>query len=172
MFKPPLPRYADLRKLVAAEAGVKGAVRLAELPRLAAVLTSADGLADVQLVGSTDEEGFRLIGGTIEVTLELQCQRCLEPMQLPVSSHVNLALLWREEEIAALPHRLDGLVVGADPIDLYGLVEEELLLLLPLAPRHEVECQVRGFEPPVDTQPEPAAPGPFAALDEMKRVLR
>jgi uncharacterized protein len=172
MFKPPLPRYADLRKLVASGAGVKGAIRLAELPRLAAVATSVDGDADVQLSGSIDEEGFRLVGGTITTTLELQCQRCLESMQLPVLSQVELALVWREEEIAALPHRLDGLVVGTEPSDLYALVEEELLLMLPLAPRHEVACQVRGFAPPVDAQPEPDAPGPFAVLDEMKRVLR
>ena len=51
-------------------------------------------------------------------------------------------------------------------LDLQSLVEDELLLALPLVPRHEV-CPE-----PLPLEPEPAAPAaahPFAALAALKR---
>src|SRR5262245_22087596 len=169
MSKTPLPRHAELRKLVASGGRLTGTVPLADLPRLSAVLLSSDGGVDFELTVAVDDEGFRLITGSVRGTLQLQCQRCLESMCQHVDAEFALALVWREEEIAPLPARVDGLVAGTDPYDLYELAEEELLLALPLAPRHEGACQVRGFQPEPEEKPEAAAPNPFAALGRLKR---
>ena len=167
MSKPPLPRRTDLRKFAASGARVAGAVPLAEMTRLSAVLFAVDGSAEVELLGSIGADGYRLVMGDIKATLTLQCQRCLEAMSHEVDARVALALVWKEEEISALPARLDGLVVGSDPYDLYDLVEEELLLELPLAPRHETACRMSGFEPAAVEFEEPS-PGPFSVLAEIK----
>lgn len=169
MLKPPLPRHAELRKLVASGGRLTGTVALAQLQRLGTVLLSSGGVVEVELRGTVDEEGFRLVTGSVRGSLQLECQRCLQPMRHDVDATFALALVWRDEEIAALPPSVDGLVVGTDPYDLYDLVEEELLLALPLAPRHEDACQVPGFEPEPDEHPEPAAPNPFSALAGFKR---
>jgi len=65
-------------------------------------------------------------------------------MALPVDADVRLAMVWGEEEIPSLPQRFEGIVVGEGLSDLYELLEEELLLAIPLAPRHpEGECALR-----------------------------
>jgi uncharacterized protein len=53
-------------------------------------------------------------------------------------------------------------------LDLVSLVEDELLLALPLVPRHEVCPQPLPMSHGDDVQEEPA-PNPFAALAVLKR---
>ncbi len=132
-----LPRTADLRKLAAASARLSGVVGLSELPRLLPLLLESSGGAQVELELGQDDEGYRNITGSIAAHAVLQCQRCLGPVPLALDAVVSLAMVWSETEIPALPSRYDGLVVGQDPSDLRELVEEELLLALPLVAAHE-----------------------------------
>lgn len=169
MLNTPLPRHADLRKLVASGARVAGTVALADLPRIGATLLSHTGVARVDLQCWIDEDRLRVISGSIVAELEMECQRCLEPMQYAVDAAVAIALVWEEKEIASLPERLDGVVVGAEPHNLFDLVEEEILLALPLAPRHaEGKCSVRDFVPDDSDGPQHGVLRPFAHLAGLK----
>jgi uncharacterized protein len=160
-----VPRQADLRKLAAAAAGIEGRIELAELPRLSALLADKSGSVEVALRVGVDDEGYRVIEGHVRAAPRLQCQRCLGTVSVDVESRVCLAMVWREEEIPSLPSRFEGIVVGTEPTDLHALVEEELLLALPLVPRHpDGECRIAQ-----DAQQDvPRHPGarenPFAAL--------
>jgi uncharacterized protein len=147
MSSPPLPRYAELRKLAAAGGQLRGSVELCALERLRGATIRADGQADVDLHGGIDDEGYRYVAGRIRTTLIMQCQRCMDELGHAVDAPVNLALVWRDEEIPSLPSRFEGLVAGTAPTDLYELVEEELLLALPLVVRHpEGECSTGVLE--------------------------
>lgn len=136
MLNSALPKQADLRRLAAGSASVTGQVALADLARLEGVLSNSSGVVDVSLQLGVDEEGYRSLTGKISAALHVECQRCLESVRLEVEAPVSLALVWAEKQIPSLPSRYEGLVVGTDPIDLYELVEEELLLSLPLVPAH------------------------------------
>ena len=141
MTKTTLPRQADLRKLAVAGSTITGSIAFADLSRLSGVLADDSGSVEVDLRIGMDDEGYRCIEGTVRSEPRLQCQRCLEPMVFGIDAVVRLAMVWREEEIPSLPSRFDGVVVGTESTDLYELVEEELLLALPLVPRHpDGEC--------------------------------
>jgi uncharacterized protein len=169
MSKTPIPRQADFRKLAAAGATVSGVVALESLERIRSELVGESGDADVELRFGIDDEGFKEIQGTVSAQLQLQCQRCLNPMRFPVNAELHLAMVWSEDKIPSLPSRFDGLVVGEGLCDLHELVEEELLLALPLAPRHvEQDCaMLSGQDAEQDVAGEDDR-NPFAVLASMK----
>jgi len=169
MQTPGLPRQADFRKLVAAGARIRGSIALDELSRIRAELVEPGGEAKVALEFRVDDEGHRVVEGRVDTELVLQCQRCLGPMHFPVAADVRIALVWSEDEIVALPQRVDGVVVGEGPSDLYELVEEELLLAIPFAPRHpEGECTADGAGDSGMQVPAGVGESPFAVLTRLK----
>ncbi len=132
-----LPRLADLRKLAAAGASVSGVIALTDLSRLCEALVDQSGELSVGLRLGTDDEGYRAITGALSAELRLECQRCLDPVSFRVEVPVSLAMVWREDELASLPSRYEGVVVGPEPMDLYMILEDEVLLALPLVARHD-----------------------------------
>jgi len=75
----------------------------------------------------------------LEVSLNgvvhLRCQRCLGDLEYPieVSSRLKLASV---EELDAVDDDEDEYIEASSQLDVIGLVEDELLLSLPFAPRH------------------------------------
>lgn len=172
MSDAPIPRYADLRKLATAEGRISGVLALADLPRLNELLASRDGEATVDLHCGLDDEGLRIIAGTIRAVPQLRCQRCLDTMSCKLEIEVRIAMCWHEDEVASLQSRIDALVIGSEPSDLYELVEEELLLALPMVPKHEQgECHAGDYVHGEDEAAGEAvsAANPFAVLVELKR---
>jgi len=169
MSTTPLPRQADFRKLAAAGATVGGLVALDSLERVRSELVGESGDAEVELRFGIDDEGYKEIQGTVSAELGLQCQRCLNPMRFPVHAELHLAMVWSEDKIPSLPSRFDGLVVGEGLCDLYELVEEELLLALPLAPRHiEQDCAMLSGQEAGQDVAEEDDMNPFAVLASIK----
>ena len=98
------------------------------------------------------------------------CQRCLEPANFHVGGEYDYVIIPEGKSIEDLPSGYDALEVGDDPIDLTSLVEDELLLALPLVPRHEIcpdsvplSAQSADFD-----ASQAQRPSPFAALAALK----
>jgi len=104
-------------------------------------------------------------------TVSLTCQRCLQPVQ----EHLDLSrafLFVRDEDLAASldADSEDDVLALSKHLDALELVEDELLLSLPLVPRHDTCPQplpVSSTELPEDAADE-ARPNPFAALASLK----
>jgi uncharacterized protein len=79
---------------------------------------------------------------SIQGMVPLTCQRCLGALDQPVGQSTTLLLARDDDELVRLDESSEDEVVLANaPLDPLALVEDELLLTLPFAPRHE-ECQV------------------------------
>jgi uncharacterized protein len=106
-----------------------------------------------------------------QARLALVCQRCLQPVEAALQATRSFQFVAGEEQAAAVDaDSEDDVLALTRTLDLIGLVEDELLLALPLVPRHEVcpqPLKVRDdgalFEERVH---------PFAALGGLKRKLR
>jgi uncharacterized protein len=73
-----------------------------------------------------------------DVILPLTCQRCLQPVDVPVSVDRSFRFVADEDMAAAQDEQSEEDVLALSrSLDLLELVEDELLMELPLAPRHE-----------------------------------
>jgi len=132
-----------------ASAGKKqqGAFPLSDFPRLRDVLASDAGEVKYEISGERDERGRPSLRLKVDGTLTLQCQRCLEPMEFEVHTDEMLVLAATLSEIHAEPastESRDRVVAGKD-MALRELIEDELILAVPYAPRHE-QCTAAGEE--------------------------
>jgi len=117
----------------------QGRWSLRELPRLRSSLADAEGDLEYDLRGTLDTLGRQALRLRLRGVLKLDCQRCLETMTFPVDLDTVLVLAASEAEIdadAADPTAPDRIL--ADPeMPIGALIEDELLLSIPFAPRHE-----------------------------------
>jgi uncharacterized protein len=172
------PRRLDVRRF-AQEAGELASSRpLADYPRLAEearhrgadtpVRWKAHGeLLNPQHV--QPQVWLHLEGGT---TLALTCQRCLNPVNVEVSVKRSFRFVPDEATAAAEDDEAEEDVLAESrSFDLLELVEDELLMDMPLAPRHVI-CPV--VLPTSAGEAEAAAaeaqrPNPFEVLQQLKK---
>ncbi len=118
-------------------------------------------------------------GGESEIWLHLaargrvwrECQRCLQPVALDLEVSRPLRFVADEATAAALDAESeDDVLVASRHLDLHELVEDELLLALPLVPMHG-HCPRQLPMAAGDAAAEPA-PKPFAALAALKRARK
>ena len=105
-----------------------------------------------------------------DATVLLQCQRCLQPLPTTLVVDRRIRFVDGEDEAARLDEESDDDVLALPPrLDLPALVEDELILALPLVPRHDGDCPV---PLPASTaiESDDATPAhPFAALAAWRR---
>lgn len=135
-----LPKNVDPRKLVSAGAAFKREIRAEDMPRLQEVAASIVDVR-VDVLFDRDEQGRPEVIGTVDGSLELTCQRCLESMALVFEQKFHLAIVWDEAQAKALPKYIDPWIVGEEEADLCAMIEEEILLSLPVVPKHDTACQ-------------------------------
>jgi uncharacterized protein len=146
------------------------AVPLKQLARVAPQLISLDGMV-AGSVALAMEQGRVVADVTLTAQLEVRCQRCLEPMLLPIESQSRVALLSSEAAADDVPPELEMALAPEGRMRLADLVEEELLLALPAAPRHAGECPSQRGSSRQDEFEEPTQ-RPFAALGALLKPDR
>jgi uncharacterized protein len=125
-------------EFASAGATQQGVWPLSEFPRLRDVLASDGGEVAYEVRGVRDERGRPGLRLKVNGTLALRCQRCLEPMPFEVHTDETLVLAATLAEIHAEPadaHAPDRVVAGKE-MALRELIEDELILAVPYAPRH------------------------------------
>lgn len=125
-----------------------------------------------------------VIQGELQATVDLICQRCMGVMHYPVRETFELMLVATEAELALVPESHEPWIANAARLNVLELVEEQLLLALPLIARHPVEqscvkvtpqLQALFAESPVKAvEQEPATEGdevqrPFSQLRDLLR---
>jgi uncharacterized protein len=166
-----LPESIYPYKLAAAGAQLAGGVDYDRFTRLRQHSERGEIFCDLDFF--ENEEGRACIAGQVEARLEVVCQRCLEPMSQHLACEVRLIVVNSGEarELGTDPelaYRDEFVLADDEPISLIALVEDELLLSLPLTPMHpQGECQIeREHKVPRDSPPEQASP--FAVLSGLK----
>jgi len=123
------------------------------------------------------------LDGRVETNVPMECQRCLEPVEIPLVSDVHIALMDDESLIERLDEDADFIVLGESEattkgdyvsntpatVDLLALLEDELLLLMSLSPKHDA-CEHK-HQPAVQDIVEEKRDNPFDVLASLKGKL-
>ena len=147
---------------------LRGTVVISNLERLLPVLVSDEGELRVEMELGKDLDGTRYLKGSIQGEVILKCQRCLNNMTLPLDLGFRLGLVASDDAANALPDRYEPLLVTAEPAHIADVIAEEVLLAIPIVPKHgdRVDCQefVKDYTPPESEQRK----NPFAVLAGLK----
>ncbi|MBS0442432.1 MAG: DUF177 domain-containing protein [Proteobacteria bacterium] len=104
-----------------------------------------------------------------DASVNLECQRCLQPVPTPLAVQRSFRFAPDEATAAEIDaDSEDDVLVLTRALDLHELVEDELILALPLVPRHEA-CPQPLAAPATADEPLAERPNPFAALAALKR---
>lgn len=172
------PQRLDVEAFAKAEGRLEGRWPLLGFERLldSAHADARPGEAD-EVAWQAEGEIRPVRGGEPEVWLHVQarammnleCQRCLQPVTTPLGARRSFRFVVDEAAAAEIDADCeDDVLALTRALNLQELVEDELILSLPLVPMHD-SCPEPLAVPPSE---EPAAeerPNPFAALAALKR---
>ena len=158
---PGLPQYVDPLRLAETGESIAGRLAVGAMPRLREVLSGDSGAVEFRLNFDRDEQGLVRILGEFSASVRAVCQRCLEPLELPVAGTIRVAPI-EGDGTRVMPAGTEPLVLSEGRIHLLGFIEDEVLLALPIAPMHEEGmCKQRpGAKPDAGQRARP-----FAALE-------
>lgn len=166
-----LPEQVDPFRLARQRRVMTGEMDVSRMARLAPVLNDVPGVARIALEFGVDDMGVQFVRGQVSADLSMMCQRCLQPMAQHVDSEFALGLVTNERDAERLPTHYEPLFITDEHIVLRDVIEDELLLALPIVAMHAAgtceQAVVQGDEPaPVKKE------NPFAVLQELKPRLR
>ena len=126
-------------EFASAGATQQGKMPIGGFSRLRDQLASDAGEVAYEVRGLRDGRGRPSLRVKVQGTLQLRCQRCLEAMPFQVDEDDLLVLAATQAEIDADPAdaQAPDRVLAGKRMPLRDLVEDQLILALPYAPRHE-----------------------------------
>jgi uncharacterized protein len=156
--------------LVQREQQLIGSLPQALLPRLSEAVESVAGDIRAELQFARDRQGNNTITGELHCQVELLCQRCLQPVAEEIEAVFAWGVVWSEEQGKALPKSLDPIVQEGDELNLYEVLEEEILLNLPMVAYHQQDCVASGRFQFGDAteETEEQRENPFKVLEQLK----
>ena len=164
-----LPEEIDPYRLARLGQTIRGHLPIASMRRLADVVYNREGEVEVELSFGQSESGEAFVHGRIAGALELVCQRCLDAMPFPYDIKVNLALVGSKPDAERLDTGYEPLVVSDRLLVLSEIVEDELILALPLVPTHDDgRCVVHERYRANAGQESDLTTNPFRILGEMR----
>lgn len=175
-FTSPLLPFVDARKAFRHEQAISGYLPLGALKNLSAMLTDTEGSVHATLAFRFDQDRRRRIDGTLQATVNVQCQRCLEPVQVSLREQFELAVVSTEAMAKALPASLDPWLSDEETLVPADIVEEQLILCMPIVSTHR-QCNAAIVEDVLekgvgiehsDQAEDKQASSPFSVLKALK----
>jgi len=126
----------DVEPLADRQAEFELAIPVAEFPRVRARLGSTAGTVRGHVLFRR-ESGFVVAALEVSGAVELVCQRCLRSMPWKIDGSALVALIANESQVDRVPEQLEPMLAPGGKVSLRDLVEEEVMLNLPIVALHE-----------------------------------
>jgi len=137
----------------------------ATIPEATCAAISSFEKPPILITGGTDKWQRPYLTLTLSGCLPLQCQRCMQPTEFALNENVRIVLFENEEtldEAMLADEDLEGMLQEPE-IDVFSLIEDQILMALPFSPKHE-QCGNAQLE--ANNQ---SKPNPFAVLAGLKK---
>ncbi len=161
-----LRRHYQIQKEMSRGGKFQGKIELADLSRLAEFLLSDQSDILVEFRFRQSDYNVPIVEGRLQARLTVECQRCLKAMEIPLQ--IELKLLVSPTDSEVVESSLDTVFSENGSVDIFKMVEDELILGLPLVTLHEdVACNE--FWQTREENPEQATKeNPFSVLAKLK----
>jgi uncharacterized protein len=129
---------AELKDLVARGSTLDLSFPVSSLERLAALSPAVGEGANLtaRFTFRSGSEGRPQVHLVVAGGVPLVCQRCMEPLDVPVAVDVLLTLVARDAEAAGLADPFETVLLADGELVPAQVVEDEVLAALPLVPKH------------------------------------
>jgi len=139
-----IPEHIDPFRYAEQRLSLEGLLKIADMQRLNANVIANDDTVSAHLQFGIDEQDVTFLTGHLETKLTLQCQRCMELFIYEIISDFALGVVNTLDEANALPELYEPALAKEGNLALRELIEDEIILNLPIIPRHEPEeCKVK-----------------------------
>lgn len=139
-----IPDHIDAIRLAEQHITLEGIVSAAEMQRINSLVIQVDKPISATLTFDIDEQDIVNVKGKLETQVTLQCQRCMEPFIYGIMSDFALGVVQTLDEATALPEHYEPAMAKEGTLALHDLIEDELILNLPIIPKHAPEeCKVK-----------------------------
>jgi uncharacterized protein len=167
------PVRVDPLKSVDEETVYSGTISVSELERLQGFLQDNSGQSQVEIKFGHDEQGTPLLRGQCQAQVRMICQRCMNPVDVDLSTDFELGIAFSDEQAKHLPKQYEPIIAKRDDLELLPVIEDELILSLPMYAYHascdenELVAKVEEIESvPVETE---ALNNAFSVLEQLKK---
>jgi len=150
----------------------QGTLPLKAMTRLRDSLAASDGAVTYDLEFGKDDIGIAQLHVRADAVLPLTCQRSLETFGLPVHVDTRLGLIAQEADEAELPSGYEPLLTADGQLRLADVIEDELILALPVVPLKPGATEAPGVWTEADEKHGDVQPNPFAVLQKMKAAKK
>jgi uncharacterized protein len=162
------PFLIDAFKFSKLSERLEGETAIAEMTRVTEVAQDKQGSIAWSLQGGNHSLGYPQLTLKVSGSINLLCQRCLTPLSVEIDSESQLVLAKDEARADEIEAQLDDDTIDVIPVpeelNLRDLIEDETLLSLPFAPKHDVCPDQAALTDSVKSE----KPSPFAVLKNLK----
>ena len=113
-----------------------GEIEIKRLTRFRELLHSDRGSVRVEFKFGQQASAYTTVRLEYATSFRLQCQRCLEPMEERVVRHASFVVVGSESIPAGVPEDYEPIALTDDRFQPASFMEDELIVSLPLVPRH------------------------------------
>lgn len=131
-----LPKTFEPVRLAEAGTRLCGDFRVEDMSRYNNAGITAVGIVAVDCQCFTDIEAIKVIQGTLNVEIEMNCQRCMQTMPVSVVAQFAVSPVFSDQQAKQLPSHYEPLLLDEPTISLARLIEDEILLNVPMVPLH------------------------------------
>lgn len=170
-MQPILPEELDFVQAARKASKINGYWPISRLERLAGLVL--DDQANIEAELEFDVQGrLRMVSGIAKARLSMICQRCMQPMDVDLVTDIKLALVSDESKADLLPEEFEPLMLDEDNrINIPAMLEDELLLALPLVALHDTDCsdflQVQKERQALEEEQALKKDNPFSVLKDL-----
>lgn len=170
MHKENLPQKVDPFRFAENAIHLQGTLPIKKMERLCTSLSSNEGDVAIEIEFGVDEQGIRFVKGNLTTHLTLQCQRCMQAFDYGIIADFKSGIVRTGEEADKLPTSYDPLVVAESMLNISEMIEEELIVSLPIVPMHKPDdCKIRLPLVSSSTQ-ESDAENPFRVIESLRKM--
>ncbi len=164
-----LPDHFSPISFARAGKSIQQRLNLEAMERAQSMLADNQGSVSIDIQFSMDEAEIPLLQGTLQATVNLPCQRCMERVEVTLESRFDMALIQHEQEEETLPEQYEPLLIDDHDFSLHEFIEDELILAIPVVVSHEPDqCNATQFLQDSTELPEEQRQNPFQILEQLK----